>query len=157
MFTAEELATVNDIRSRYPTAQAAVMGVLHLYQDRYGYVSDDGARYVAGLLGVPAEDVLGVVTFYDMFHREPQGTHVLHVCTNVSCLLCGSDTVLAALRERLGIGPGETTPDGRFTIHGAECLGSCGTAPVLSAHGTYHERLTPDAVNALIDELSARA
>jgi NADH-quinone oxidoreductase subunit E len=157
MFTPEELAIVDDIRSRYPTSRAALLGVLHLVQERDGHVSDAAAEAVAELLSIPAEDVLGVVTFYEMFRREPEGAHVLHVCTNVSCLLCGSDLVLATLRERLGIGPGETTPDGRFTIHEAECLGSCGTAPMLSAHGVYHERLTPGAVNALIDALEARA
>jgi NADH-quinone oxidoreductase E subunit len=156
MFTAEELAIVNDIRSRYPTALAAVMGVLHLYQDKVGHISDEGAQYIADLLGIRAEDVLGVVTFYEMYHRHPVGKYNLQVCTNVSCLLCGSDMVLRTLREKLGIGPGETTPDGRFTIHEAECLGSCGTAPMMSVNTTYHEHLTPAKIAALIDELAQR-
>ena len=154
MFSHEDLATVEEIKSHYPTALAAVMGVLHLYQDRHGWVSDDGAAYIAGLLDVPAEHVLGVVSFYEMYHQHPIGKYNLQVCTNVSCLLCGSDRVLEVLRERLGIGPGESSADGLFTIHEAECLGSCGTAPMMSVNKDYYEKLTPENVVEVIDRLS---
>ena len=153
MLTQEELAKIEAIRSHYPTNLAAVMGVLHLYQDKYGCVSLESEREIASMLDIPVESVHGVVTFYEMYMEHKHGTHVLWVCTNVSCLLCGSDMVLETLKRRLGIGVGETTPDGLFTIHEAECLGSCGTAPVLSINKQYKENLTPEKINAVIDEL----
>ena len=157
MFSKEDLAKVEDIKSHYPTGLGAVMGVLHLYQDRHGWVSDEGAEYIAGLLGIPVESVLGVVSFYEMYHQHPIGKYNLQVCTNVSCLLCGSDTVLATLREKLGIGPGETTADGLFTIHEAECLGSCGTAPMMSVNKDYFEKLTPANVTEVIERLRSES
>jgi NADH-quinone oxidoreductase subunit E len=156
MLTPEERARVEELKSRYPTAQSAVMGVLHMMQDKYGYISDETAQYTADLLGIPPESVLGVASFYEMFHQHPLGRYNLQVCTNVSCLLCGSDMVLRTLKDKIGIGIGETTPDGMFTIHEAECLGSCGTAPMMSVNKDYHEKLTPDRINAIIDELKAR-
>lgn len=156
MFTPEDLAKVAEIRSHYPTGLAALMGVLHLYQDRHGWVSNEGAAYIASLLDVPVESVLGVVSFYEMYHQHPLGKYNLQVCTNVSCLLCGSDTVLAVLKDKLGIGPGETTADGLFTIHEAECLGSCGTAPMMSVNKDYYEKLTPANVVEVIDRLAAK-
>ncbi|MDH7515612.1 MAG: NAD(P)H-dependent oxidoreductase subunit E [Bacteroidota bacterium] len=152
VFTPEDLAAVEEIRKRYPTAQAALMGVLHLYTRRFGPITEKAIRHVAELLGLTPEDVLSVVTFYEMYHRPPARWNIL-VCTNVSCRLCGAGMVLETLRDVLGIGPGETTPDGLFAVQEAECLGSCGTAPMLSVNEEYHERLTPDAIRALIERL----
>ena len=156
MLTPQELAKVEELKSRYPTNLSAVMGVLHMMQDKYGYISNETAQEVAGLLHIPVENVLGVVTFYEMYHQHPIGKYNLQVCTNVSCLLCGSDMVLRTLKEKIGIGIGETTADGMFTIHEAECLGSCGTAPMISVNKDYHEKLTPEKINTLIDDLKAR-
>jgi NADH-quinone oxidoreductase E subunit len=150
-----ELQKVKELRSHYPTDLSAVMGVLHMLQDKYGYISGECIDYVAALLSVPAEYVLGVVTFYEMFHEHPLGRYNLQVCTNVSCMLRGSDAILEAIRKRLGIGPGETTNDGKFTVHEVECLGACSDAPVMSVWKNYHELMTPEKVNALIDELLA--
>lgn len=157
MFTEEELQQVQEIRSHYPTNLAAVMGVLHMVQDKYGYISDEAITSVATLLDIPEENVLGVVTFYEMYHQHPTGKYKLQVCTNVSCLLCGSDMVLKTIKDKIGIGIGETTADGLFSVHEVECLGSCGTAPVVSVNKEYHEKLTPESINALIDNLKARA
>ncbi len=157
MFTEEELKKTDEIRSHYPDAQSALMGVLHLYQDKFGYISDDGILYIANLLAIPPETVLGVVTFYEMYHQHPVGKYNLQVCTNVSCLLCGSDMVLGTLKEELGIGIGGMTADGKFSIHEAECLGSCGTAPMMSVNKTYHESLTAEKIRALVGELKANA
>ncbi len=155
MFTEEEHRKVQEIRSHYPTAQAAVMSVLHLYQDKYGYISFEGMQYVAELLEIPVEHVLGVVTFYEMYHDHPIGKFHLQVCTNVSCLLRDSDTVLETISKRLGIAPGETTDDGTFTVTEVECLGSCGTAPMMSVNKEYKENLTPEKINEIIDALLA--
>ncbi len=157
MFTEEELQQVQDIRSHYPTNLAAVMGVLHMVQDKFGYISDEAITSVAKLLDIPEENVLGVVTFYEMYHQHPTGKYKLQVCTNVSCLLCGSDMVLKTIKDKIGIGIGETTADGLFSVHEVECLGSCGTAPVISVNKEYHEKLTPESINALIDNLKVRA
>jgi NADH-quinone oxidoreductase subunit E len=156
MFTEEELQKAEEIRSHYPTNQAAVMGVLHMMQDKYGMISDEAVTYVARLLDIPEEGVLGVVTFYEMYHQHPTGKYKLQVCTNVSCLLCGSDMVLRTIRDKIGIGIGEMTEDRLFSVHEAECLGSCGTAPMISVNKTYHEQLNPEKINTLIDELKAK-
>lgn len=156
MFTEEELQKVKEIRSHYPTNLAAVMGVLHMYQDKFGYVAEEGIAYVAKVIDVPVEHVLGVATFYEMYHQHPTGKHKLQVCTNVSCMLCNSDMVLRTIKEEIGIGIGEMTEDGMFSMHEVECLGSCGTAPVVSVNKQYHENLTPEKIHELIVTLKAQ-
>jgi len=156
MFSEEELQKVQEIRSHYPTNLAAVMGVLHIAQDKWGYISEETIRYVAGVLDIPEENVLGVVTFYEMYHQHPVGKYTLHVCTNVSCMLCGSDMVLKTIADKIGCGIGEMTEDGLFSVHEAECLGACGGAPMMSVNKTYHEHLTPEKINAILDELKAK-
>ncbi len=156
MFSEEELKQVEELKSHYPTNLSAVMGVLHMYQDKYGHISDEGITYVANLLEVPEENVLGVVTFYEMYHQHKTGKYKLQVCTNVSCMLRGSDMVLQTIKDKIGIGIGEMTDDGLFSVHEAECLGSCGTAPMMSVNKDYHENLTPETINELIDALKAK-
>ncbi len=153
LFTPEELQKVEEIKSRYPTRLAAVMGVLHMVQDKFGFISVERMQEVADLLVIPVENVLGVVSFYEMYHEHPVGKYNLQVCTNISCLLRNSDLVLATLKERLGIEPGEVTADGKFGIHEVECLGSCGSAPMMSVNKKYEESLTREKVNKIIDEL----
>jgi NADH-quinone oxidoreductase subunit E len=97
---------------------------------------------------------MSVASFYDMFQLEPVGTHMVEVCTNVCCGLVNAQAVLEAFERELGIAPGETTADGRFTLSTVECLGSCGTAPVLMVNETYHEDMSPDRLDALIEGLS---
>ena len=156
MFTEEELKKVEEIKSHYPENRAAVMGVLHMYQDKYGHIPDEGVLYVAGLLDLPEEHVLGVATFYEMYHQHPTGKFKLQVCTNVSCMLCNSDMVLDTIKSKIGIGIGETSEDGRFSVHEAECLGSCGTAPVISVNKTYYQSLTPEKINTILDKYAAK-
>ncbi|MAT39925.1 MAG: NAD(P)H-dependent oxidoreductase subunit E [Ectothiorhodospiraceae bacterium] len=155
MFTEQELAHVEELKSRYPEKQAAIMGVLHIMQDKYGYIDEERATYVAELLELPPEHVLGVISFYEMYHDHPTGKYKLQVCTNVSCMLRNSDMVIATIKERLGIAMGEQTEDGLFSLHEAECLGSCGTAPMMSVNKDYHENLTPESINAAIDSIYA--
>jgi NADH-quinone oxidoreductase E subunit len=155
MFNEEELKKIEEIRSHYPTGHSAVMGVLHMVQDKQGYVSGEAIDQVARLLDIPAEHVLGVVTFYVMYHEHPLGRYNLQVCTNVSCMLRGSDHIIDTVRRRLGIEPGQTTADGMFTLHEAECLGACGGAPAISVWKNYHENMTPEKMNAVIDALLA--
>jgi NADH-quinone oxidoreductase subunit E len=105
---------------------------------------------VAELLDLAPQIVREVVTFYTMFHQKPAGRHLLQVCRNVSCWLRGSHQLQKQIEERLGIREGETTPDGRFTLVSVECLGSCGTAPVVMVNDRYHENLGPDALDRLL-------
>ena len=149
MFSEEEIQKVEELKSHYTSNLSAVMGTLHMMQDKYGMISDEAITYVAKLLDVPEEKVLGVVTFYEMYHQQ--------VCTNVSCMLRGSDMVLQTIKDKIGIGIGEMTDDTVFSVHEAECLGSCGTAPMMSVNKDYHENLTPEKINELIDALKAKA
>ena len=108
---------------------------------------------MARLLDVPPADVAGVVSFYTMFHRQPVGKYVVEVCRTLSCALMGADDIASHLRRKLGISPGETTPDGRFTLRNVECLGSCGTAPAVQINGVYHENLDIQSLDRILDSL----
>jgi NADH-quinone oxidoreductase subunit E len=133
--------------------QSAVIGALHAIQDHQGYISDADMNAVAEYLGMPRIAVYEVATFYSMFELKPVGRHKICVCTSVSCLLNGSEKIVERLNERLGIGFGETTPDGLFTLKEVECLCACGTAPVAQIGHDYHENLTPDKIDAILTEL----
>jgi NADH-quinone oxidoreductase subunit E len=124
-----------------------------MWQGEHGWISEEGVRYVAQLLGIPDHHVYGVVSFYTMFNRAPVGKHKIEVCTNVSCMLRNSERILRHIEERLHIKAGETTPDKQFTLVEAECLGSCGTAPVIQIGDRYYENLDPDGVDKVLKEL----
>jgi NADH-quinone oxidoreductase E subunit len=110
-------------------------------------------KYVAGLLNVPYGHILGVVTFYTMYHSKPIGKHHIEVCTNISCLLRGSGRIMDHLEKRLGVRAGETSKDGRWTLSEVECMGSCGTAPMFAIGDEYHENLTLEKVDKILDSL----
>jgi NADH-quinone oxidoreductase E subunit len=141
------------ILSRYPDKEAAILPALHLAQREFGYVSDEAIVYVAGLLGFTPARIEGVATFYTMYNRKPVGKYHVQVCRNISCSLMGAEHLIEHVSKKLGIRPGETTPDGRFTLSKAECLGSCGTAPVMQVNDDYHEELTEEKIDALLDGL----
>jgi NADH-quinone oxidoreductase subunit E len=146
-------AKVDAVVARYPEPKAALLPVLWLVQRTNGWVDPDSEAWVAERLGVSAAHVHGVVSFYTMFKRRPFGKHHIQVCTTLSCMLRGSDDLTAHLARRLGIKPGETTPDGRFSLVKVECLGSCGTAPMLQLNDDYHENLTIESLDRLLDGL----
>ncbi|HEX4955630.1 MAG TPA: NADH-quinone oxidoreductase subunit NuoE [Thermoanaerobaculia bacterium] len=145
---------ITEIRKRYPTARAALLPALHLAQDASdGWLPDPVIEAVAVELALPPSDVYGVVTFYDLFHQKPVGRHRIRVCTNVSCMLRGSDEIMATLRQELGTDEDEVTPDGRCSYVHFECLGSCDTAPMMMVDQDYHENLTPERVRQILKEL----
>jgi NADH-quinone oxidoreductase E subunit len=146
-------AKVNAVVARYPEPKAALLPVLWLLQRTKGWVDLDSEAWVAKRLGVSPADVHGVVTFYTMFKRRPFGRYHIQVCTTLSCMLRGSDDLVEHLTRRLKIRPGETTPDGRFSLVKVECLGSCGTAPMLQLNDDYHENLTIESLDRLLDGL----
>lgn len=145
-----------EVLTRYPTKRAAILPTLWLAQGEFGYLSSEAVEYVAGLLDLSPATVQGVVTFYTMFATKPMGRFHVQVCTNLSCTLVGARTLVGHLEDRLGVKVGETTEDRAFSLSEVECLGSCGTAPVVQVNEDYHERQTPDSVVHLIDRLAAQ-
>jgi len=152
-FTTENKKKVEELLPRYPTKRAALLPVLWLAQGQFGHLSLEVQEYVARLLELPMVKVYEVVTFYTMFHQKPVGTFHFQICRTLSCELCGKEEIMAHLKNRLGIGVGETTPDGRFTLSEVECLGSCGSAPMLQLNEDYHENLTVEKVNEILKRL----
>jgi len=150
-FSDENLKKIDELKKRYPTTKALTLPVLWIAQEQFGWISGETMQYVAQLLDLPVSHLYGVLTFYTMFNREPVGKYHLQVCTNVSCMLKGSDGILGRICDRLKIKTGETTPDKRFTVTEVECLGSCGTAPMLQSNDTFHENLTVDLIDRLLD------
>ncbi len=149
-------AVVDECRkiiSRYPQPRSAVLPLLYVAQREFGYVPKEAEALVADLLELPPADVAGVVSFYTMFHRQPVGKYVVQVCRTLSCAIMGGDNLADHLQKKLGIGPGETTPDGKFTLKWVECLASCGTAPVVQINDDYHENLTIQELDRLLDSL----
>lgn len=152
MFTQENLDKLEQLRKRYPSTKALTLPVLWLAQEQFGWISPELMKYVADLLGLPVRHVYGVVTFYTMFNTKPTGKYHVQVCTNVSCYLRGSGKILDHLCQHLGVRVGETTTDEKFTLTEVECLGSCGTAPMMQVNENYHENLTPEKVERLLTE-----
>jgi NADH-quinone oxidoreductase subunit E len=132
---------------------AACIPVLHVCQDQHGWISDDVITFVSHRLDLPPAHVKGVVTFYTLFNQHPVGKHQVWVCRTLPCALRGAGEVLEHCEKRLGIKPGETTSDGKITLRTAECLASCGTAPMIQVDKTYHENLTLPQVDAILDRL----
>lgn len=153
MFSDQQLARIEELKKRYQHPRSVVLEALWMWQDSHGWVSEEGMKAVAGALGIPPHEVFGVVSFYTMFNRKPVGRHKIEVCTNVSCMLRNSDRILKHIQDRLQIGVGETTPDGRFTLVEAECLGSCGTAPMAQIGDRYYENLDPRTVDTILEGL----
>lgn len=141
------------ILSRYPDREAAILPALHLLQREHGHISSDGIRYLSSLLGFTPARIEGVATFYTMYNRKPVGTVHVQICKNLSCSLMGAEHVIEYISKKLGVKPGETTSDGRFTLSTVECLGSCGTAPVMQVNDDYYENLTEESIDAILDGL----
>lgn len=141
---------VDEIIARYPVKEGAMLPVLHLLQREWGYISDEAMLMVSTLLDVPPAKVMGVVTFYPMFHTRPVGRHVIYVCATLSCSLAGAEMVVSHLKDRLGISVGETTPDGKFTLLKAECIAACGEAPAMMLDDEIYGHLTPDKIDRLL-------
>ena len=143
------------MRERFPEgfASSMVLPCLHRIQHERGYVSEQDVEELTEYLGVPRIQIEEVLSYYTQFRRKPIGRWHLQTCRNLSCSMCGAERLMGHLRAKLGIAPGETTPDGRFTFSTVECLGSCGTAPVVMVNDTYHEAMSVEKLDALIAKL----
>jgi NADH-quinone oxidoreductase subunit E len=148
------VAEITELRKRYPTAEALTLPALHIAQREFGgWLPDEAIAAVAAELDLPVAKVFGVVTFYDLYHQKPVGRHRIRVCTNLSCQLRGSDEIMEALHQELGVGEDEVTPDGRCSYIHFECLGSCDTAPMMMIDEEYHENLTPNRTKQIVKGL----
>ncbi len=150
------IAEFETMRRRFPEgfASSLVLPCLRRIQEDRGYVADEDIDGLAGYLGVARIQIEEVLSFYTQFRRVPIGRAHLQVCRNLSCTMRGAERVIEHLAGRLGIAPGETSADGRFTLSTVECLGSCGTAPVVMVNEAYHEDMTPARIDALLEGLA---
>ncbi len=152
-FTQENIDRINKEIAKYPVKKPAVMATLYIAQEQNGYISNEVIKEVAAILEMTSEEVLGVVTFYTMYYQKPMGKNHIQVCTNVSCMLRGGYEIWNQVKEKLGIDNMNVTDDQKFSIEEVECMGSCGTAPMLAVNEDYYENLTKEKVEELINTL----
>jgi NADH-quinone oxidoreductase E subunit len=152
-FSEENLQKIDNILKKYPVKKPAVMPVLYLAQEQNGFISNEVIREVASILEMTPEEVLGVVTFYTMYHQKPMGKYHIQVCTNVSCMLRGGYDLYDKVKEKLGIDNMQVTEDQTFSLEEVECMGSCGTAPMIAVNEDYYENLTKEKVVEILDSL----
>ena len=154
-FPAETLALAHKMMARYPEGKhkSAILPILHLAQAEWGWLSPEVMDYVAEILSIEPIEVYEVATFYTMFHVDPVGSHVLEICRTGPCCLLGADELITHLENKLGIKMGETTPDGKFTLKGVECLAACGFAPVVQVREQYFENVNPAKADEMLQFL----
>ncbi len=159
VFNEQEMSRVRDFISHYPEGRhkSALLPILHMAQEKFGWCSVEVMDYVASLLNIQPVEVYEVTTFYTMFNVRPTGKYVLEVCRTGPCCLLGAERIIEYMEKKLGIKEGETTPDGLFTIKPVECLAACGYAPVLQMGDYYYENLTEEKIDALFVEWTEKA
>jgi NADH-quinone oxidoreductase subunit E len=145
---------VQKMAAQYPQRRSAIMPALRMAQERHGWLSPEAFREVADALDLTPAYCRAVASFYDMYHLEPVGRHLVEVCTNVSCALVGAQQVLESFEEELGIHAGETTEDGEVTLRTIECAGGCGWGTVVAVDHRYCEPVRPEDVPSIVQELS---
>ena len=153
-FSDENLALAEEIIGRYPKPRSAMIPLLHLAQEQEGWVTDDAMTQIGELVGTTSAEVLGTCSFYEMFKRHPVGKYVINICTTMSCALMGAGDLMKHAESRLNVKSGSTTPDGLFTLEGAECQAACTEAPCLQVNYRHQYRVTTDQFDELIDELA---
>jgi NADH-quinone oxidoreductase subunit E len=155
MLSKESLDQVKREVAKYPPERksSAVMAALRIGQEEHGWLSVPLMDYIAELLGMRPIQVYEVATFYSMYDLKPVGKHKISICTNISCMLCGSDAIVKHLEKRLGIKLGETTPDKKITLKEVECLAACCGAPMFQVGKNYYENLTPEKVDRILEGL----
>lgn len=141
------------LKEKFPEGKSAILPVMHVVLEEVGFYNRDILKQVAELLNLSEMEVTEAVSFYTYFPKQGVGKYHIQVCTNVSCMLLGAEQLVDYLEEKLKIKVGETTPDGLFTLSAVECLGSCGTAPVMQINQTYYENLTKAKVDRIIEDL----
>jgi NADH-quinone oxidoreductase subunit E len=143
----------DELLTRYPNKEAVLLPALHLVQETWGWISPEAVHYIGELLDLSPATVFGVVSFYDMYDQKPVGKYRLRVCTNLSCMVTNAYDIYEHLCDKLKVNPGENTKDGLYTVVEVECLGSCGTAPVVQVNNDYHESMSVEKMDALLEKL----
>ena len=156
MFSPETEARFKHLVSIYPRKRSALVPMLLLAQSEHGYITAEAIDYIANYLELSSSDVESTLTFYTLLRRRPAGKYHIMICSNLACLLRGSDDIEACVKRKLGVELGQVTPDGLFSAIEFECLGSCTTAPAIQVNGTFYENLTVAKTEQLIDELRKR-
>jgi NADH-quinone oxidoreductase subunit E len=158
MLSEKAIALIQEEKARYPNARSALMPALWIAQEECGgYIPKEALLDVARVMDLTPADVESTCSFYSMYNKEPVGKYVIEVCTNISCALLNGEKLLRHLLDRLGVDTGERTPDGLFTVKRVECMAACGGAPAIQVNSIYHENMTPEKVDILLDELRAQA
>ena len=155
--SAETTSKVDELLTRYPVKQGALLPILHAVQDELGAISNEAIGWIAEKTEVAPAAVYGVVTFYPMFRTEPVGTYHLKVCATLPCALNGANDLLDALSDKLGVAIGETTEDGKYTLSKWECLAACGDAPVVEVNHKLYRHVTADKVDEFLKQVEADA
>ncbi len=152
-FTADRQKRFKALLKRYPDRRSAALPALHLAQEQEGYLTTETIEVLAQMLKITPATLMDTVSFYTLFHTRPRGKYLLKVCQTLSCSLAGADEIVDHLAHKYQIKMGETTPDGRFTLLKVECLGACGTAPVVQINDDYHEKVSIEKLNRILDKL----
>ncbi len=152
-FSPEIEAEIDGHLAKYPVTRSAILPLMFIVQRERGYLDPSGVRYLAKRLGLRITDIWEVATFYSMIHTEPIGRHHIQICKTLSCKIMGEPRITEHVCNKLGLHPGQTTADGRFTVSLVECLGSCGTAPMLQVGFEYFENLTTEKVDQILASL----
>lgn len=150
----KSMESFSKILKKYPSKEAALLPALYLAQAEFGYISKECMDYIAQLLELPPTRVYAVTSFYTMYNRKPVGKYHIQICTNLSCSLMGAEEIVRQIEKKLNIRIGETSPDGKFTLSSVECLGSCGTAPMMQVNDLYYENLTPEKIDQVLAQLN---
>lgn len=153
-FTPERQKRFDALLDQYPDKRSVALPALHLAQSQEGYLSSATIKALAAVLDMAPALLMDTVSFYSLFYTRPRGKYMLQVCQTLSCSLAGADDLVTHLSGKLHIQPAETTPDGRYTLRTVECLGSCGTAPVVQINDDYYEKVTRDKLDRILDKLT---
>ena len=153
MLSEQAKAEINKIRGKYPDPRSAGMPALAIAQRERGWLSPETLAEVAEFLDMPPAEVEGIASFYTMYRLKPMGKYLIQICTNISCSLLGAEHLAEYLKKKLGVVEGEVTRDGKFTWMQVQCLGSCGTAPVMQINDDYYENLTEAKIDKILKEL----
>jgi len=158
MLSEKAIALIEEYKARYPHPRSALMPALYVAQEECGgWIPKEALRDVAEVMGLTPADVESTCSFYSMYNKEPVGKYMIEVCTNISCSLLGAEKLMHHVLSRLGVGLGEMTPDGLFTVKHVECMAACGGAPAIQVNGLYHENMSPEKFDRLVEELKAAA
>ena len=156
IFSDSELQEIAELQKRYPQPAATLLPVLWRLQEKRGWIDSEAMEEAAAVCQVPKSHVEGVVSFYTMFFEKPMGKFHVQVCTNVSCMLCGGEEILSAMKKRLGIQNLERSADGMFSIEETECMGACGGAPMMAVNEIFFEKISSAEANEVIDQVLAK-